>query len=227
LPHIIQIFKSVVRIKKPDYTSAFHQWAECWEDNILSRSGFVSGSILYLPITEKPNIEATNTELIIIEDIRVLPPSFLKNKEDLAAPMPENRSAGSTSDLIADHAYCFGKKPFRIIPFGIFKLEKNQENNFTLHLGYSENKFNIGVPGRDNHQIAELKPHQPIRYRINGKSDFTLSGRKQRTFNEFDYFIEYLGRVESIGFAEPESLEKAKTIPLINCKIIDERKILK
>ncbi len=111
------------------------------------------------------------------------------------------------------------------LSFEIFKLIKKEPGRFSLHLNYSENELNIGIPTRNNHKIAAIKQQQVIQYRINGKSDFTLTGRKARTFIELDYLVEYKGQADTITFTETispfNSLSKS-----IFYKLIDERKRL-
>jgi hypothetical protein len=227
MPAIIQVFKSVVRVPKPDYNTTFRHWAEHWDSIIPSLSGFISDNTLFLPLSEKQNTDITKAELIILQDTKdpkkVLSERGIRNTRD---PFEEEAIKRITENYLhIENMYCMG--PFRSKAFEIFKLEKNSENNFNLYLEYTANKSSIGLPDRNNHRIAELRLHQPIRYRINGKADFTLTGRKQRTFNEFDYIIEFLGHAEKIEFIELNPLHNSKTIPNANCKIINERKILK
>ncbi|RLD56555.1 MAG: hypothetical protein DRI97_07210 [Bacteroidetes bacterium] len=65
---------------------------------------------------------------------------------------------------------------------------------------------------------------KPVRYRINGKSDFTLSGRKQRHYHEFDYVMEFIGEYNRIEFLPPTEISCKKSIPVKQTKVIDERK---
>ena len=111
------------------------------------------------------------------------------------------------------------------LTFEIFRIEKKDPDSFNLYLDYSGNQFSIGIPGRDDHKIAAIKLNQPVRYRVNGKSDFTMSGRKQRTFAEYDYLIEYVGQADKIVLKDQDKIETIKIKP--NYKLVDERKILK
>ena len=111
--------------------------------------------------------------------------------------------------------------------FEIFKISKNQPDRFDFFLDYIANSTLLGIPKRENHKIFELRKEKPIRYKINGKSDFTAGfRRKQRTFYELDYIFEYKGQVEKIEFLNLDEVKKTKEIPLSNCKLINERKLL-
>lgn len=60
--------------------------------------------------------------------------------------------------------------------------------------------------------------------RINGKSDFTLSGRKQRHYHEFKYVMELIGGYNRVEFLSPLDISCKKSIPVKQVKGIDERK---
>jgi len=111
--------------------------------------------------------------------------------------------------------------------FELFWIKKSQANNFELFIDYVSNSMTIGTPKRENHKIAELKAGNPLRYKINGKSDFTMTGRKQRAFYEFDYVFELYEQIEKIEYLDLNKISKIKTIPIEACKLINERKILK
>lgn len=109
----------------------------------------------------------------------------------------------------------------------IFKIRKTDSELFEIEIDYAANSMSIGVPERENHKFCDLKKDKPIRYKINGKSDFTMTGRKERTFYEFDYVFEWIGPADRIDYRELNKMKKSKIIPLGNSKLIDERKILR
>lgn len=65
---------------------------------------------------------------------------------------------------------------------------------------------------------------EPVRVRLNSKSDWTISSGKQRTYCEYDYIFEYPGMVDSIEFAAENQLEVERKIPWERAKTIDLRK---
>ena len=47
---VIQIYKSMVRLEKPDYTTEARQLLDYWDDSIVSKAGFLADQTLYLPV---------------------------------------------------------------------------------------------------------------------------------------------------------------------------------
>ncbi len=227
MPDVIQILKSVERIKKPDYSTEARQLPGPWGDSFVSRTGFLEDHTLFLPTDTKHEPDLKTADLVIIQDINGFDP-FLVEKSWDKTTLPEWFKDSRKSYVLSTNRQliCFNR-PSKPRAFEIFKIEKNKSGTFDLHLNYTANEFHIGIPKRDDHKIAELKLHKPIRYKVNGKSDFTMTGRKQRTFVEYDYIIEYLGQADKIEFRDLNKIEKTKTIPIDNYKLVDERKILK
>ncbi len=109
--------------------------------------------------------------------------------------------------------------------FEIFKIVKEEPGIFSLYLNYTGNELSIGIPKRSDHKIATLTPQQALRYNINGKSDFTLAGRKARTFIKHDYLIEYKGLADKITFTDSILHSNILSNPT-TVKLVDERKML-
>lgn len=219
---VIQIFKSVDRIEKPDYNTASRQSVGVWE-SIVSKTGFLKEGTISLPIENKNDPQVKNADLIIIQDIKGFDP-FLVNKswDNLRFPkwFKNSRKEYLNSVNLQLKGFSTLSKPWT---FEIFKLRKTDKDSIEVWLKYSDI---IGMPKREDHKIAELKVGKPIRFKINGKDDFTMTGRKQRTFSEFDYILEYIGTANKIEYKELNKIETIKTIPVTDCKVIDERKIL-
>lgn len=224
---VVQVWRSVHVIEKPDYTSEKRISIGKWEDSLVSYTGYLKDGTLYLPVREKRKPDLSTADVAILQDIPGFDP-FLAGKSWEAVwegvKLPDwfkNMHKPSTERQLVCISQLSRPKDFEI-----FGIHKNQLGILDLHLNYSKNEFLIGIPVRDDHKIAELRPGSSIRYRINGKSDFTFSGRKQRTFTECDYIIEYLGRASKIEFLERNQIGIDKKIPA-DYKLIDERKILK
>lgn len=219
---VVQIYKSVERIKKPDYDTASRQRVGVWE-SIVSKTGFLKDGILSLPIESKNDPKLKNADLIIIQDIKGFDP-FLVNKSWDNSQFPEwfknSRKEYLNSVNLQLKGFSIHSKPWT---FELFNFRKTENDSIEVWLKYSDT---IGLPKRENHKIAELKVGKPIRFKINGKEDFTMTGRKQRTFTEFDYILEYTGTADKIVYKELNKIETTKTIPEADCKVIDERKIL-
>ncbi len=202
---VIQIFKWVEHIEKPDYNTASRQRIGAWE-SVKSKTGFLKNGIITLPAESRDELANQKPDLLIIQDIHNFD-LLAKEKHVL------------TSNLLFKSFDISSKSR----DFEIFKFIKNENGIMEIWLNYANS---IGLPKRENHKIAELRLGKPIWYKINGKHDFTMTGRKQRSFAEFDYSIEFVGTAEAIEYKELNKIEIIKTIPAVDCKLIDERKIL-
>ena len=222
---VIQIFKSVERFKKDDYEPGELQLLNNAGNRLTSRTGYLKGNTLYLPDTgqQQPGILSAHT--VIILDINGFDPFQKPVPGEGSVPPEWNKDSNKNYVLRVNGEPVCLYRLARSLTFEIFRIEKKDPDAFNLYLDYSGNQFSIGIPGRDDHKIAAIKLNQPVRYRVNGKSDFTMSGRKQRTFAEYDYLIEYVGQADKIVLKEPGKMETIKIKP--NYKLVDERKILK
>lgn len=205
--NIIQIFKLANSIRKPFYTTDIRNKLEILPKEINSNLGFINKNILYLNIEYEEKLEISQNKAIILID-EILP----------SKTITDNIIKLNSPDRIL--SFEPGKKSKHIEIFSIV----NNDGCFGIQLNYTSNSFLIGKPERKNHTIANLCSTSPFRYRINGKSDFTMTGRKQRTFTEFDYSFE-LFHVERIAYIKTSKNGITKKTP-VNIKIIDERKLL-
>ncbi len=218
---VIQIFKSVERIEKPDYNTASRQSVGDWE-TIASKTGFFKDDTITLPIECKNDPKVKDADLIIIQDIKGFDP-FLVNKFLDYSPFPkwlkDSRKEYINSDNLQLKGFSILSKPWN---FEIFEFKRAANASIEVWLKYSPK---IGVPKRESHKIAELKIGKPIRFKINGKDDHAMTGNRQRAFSEFDYIMEYLGTADKLEFKELNKMETCKKVPAKDCKVIDERKI--
>ena len=227
MPDVIQVYRSKGFFGKLSYTPENRKHFSNLNETVESENGYADDGILYLPPQYKNHPDLQTAELIIIQDTDGFNP-FLIHESHVSVDLPEGDFHSRRGFLIND------SKPFTGLrqlsapkSFELFKICRSGNDTFELFVDYAANAMIIGMPERENHKIGELKKNQPLRYKINGKSDFTLTGRKQRTFCEFDYIFEWIGQVDKIEFAELNKLKRSKKIPLAGCKLIDERKILK
>lgn len=219
---VIQIFKSVDFIEKADYNAISRQSVGDWE-SFVSKTGYLKENTLTLPIENKDDLKVKNADLIIIQDIKDYDPFLVyKSLENSQFPEWYLNSKKEYLNSINQQLKCFTihSKPWN---FEIFQLKKMDNDCIELWLNYSDV---IGIPKRESHKIAELKVGKPIKFKINGKHDFTMSRGKQRTFSEFDFVLEYVGKADKIEYKELNKIETTKTIPISDCKVIDERKML-
>lgn len=224
---VIHIYKSREIFTKSTYTTENRKQFHDLEVSFDSTQGFLDKETLVLPIDYKNQADIKTANLIIIQDIKGWEP-FLVNKDLESLNIPAWLKKLSRDFIIADNRNLFVLMQSKALkPFEIFKIRKSDKDSYELFIEYASNSMRIGIPKRENHKICDIKENKPIRYRINGKSDFTMSGSKERTFYEFDFIIEWIGKADKIEFRELNKIGKSKTIPLDNCKLIDERKILR
>ncbi len=68
----------------------------------------------------------------------------------------------------------------------------NFEDVPSVSLDYDD--FELEKPIRDNFKICDLHENKPVEININGKKDFTLTGRRKRTYTEKNIILNYLGK---------------------------------
>ena len=224
---VIQIYKSKGIFGKSSYTPENRKRFDNLNQTVESKNGYAENGILYLPIEYKNYPDLQAADLIIVQDTDGFNP-FLIHESLGSFDLSEGDFRSRRDFLIKDNKPFIGLRQLDSPKsFEIFKICKPSSDTFELFIDYVSNAMIIGMPERVNHKIGVLKKNQPVRYKINGKSDFTLTGRKQRTFCEFDYIFELIGQVDKIEFLELNKINKSKKIPVADCKLIDERKILK
>jgi len=76
----------------------------------------------------------------------------------------------------------------------LFTLKLAEEIELFIDWDY----WKMGNPKRENFKVAELKKNCPVNIKIDGKRDFSLTGRSKRTFIENNYILEYKGMVREI-----------------------------
>ena len=223
---VIQIFKLEERFKKDEYEAGKLRVLNQSEDSLMSRTGYLENHTLYLPDMGKQEPDLQSAHTVIIQDINGFDPfPFTMSRDASHRPRWFKDIKKNRVLLVNDEAICYYRLS-RSLTFEIFRIEKKLPDSFNLYLNYSENPLAIGVPERDDHKIAEIKLNKPVRYKLNGKSDFTMTGRKQRTFVEYDYLIEFVGQADKIVFKDWNKMETSKIKPK-EYKLVDERKILK
>jgi hypothetical protein len=225
---VIQVFKSEERFRKTNYPKNKFELLDQWQEKLTSRTGYLLGQTLHLPRVEnqKPDIEKAQL-LIIVDRVGVKDP-FLIEKPGSEKHIPRwHKDSDKLHSLwIYEEAICYYKLA-NVLAFEIFRIEKTDPETFALYLNYSSNSLSIGIPERSNHKVGVFGKDKLLRYRLNGKSDFTMSGRKDRSFVEYDFVLRYLGQAEKVEFQEINQMEREKVIAARDCRIVDERKILK
>ena len=106
-------------------------------------------------------------------------------------------------------------------PIEIFKIRGIDPPE--LHLEWSY--FGVGDPTRPPMKLFDLVPGKAYEIRINGKTDFSLTGRRPRHYLEQVFVVEHLGTFDGCSFYSDSADLPAKKLPASR-KVIDLRKLL-
>lgn len=195
---VIQIFRNIYTYGKDERSFSSRKDKLAWKP-IPSTSGHVADQVLYLPPSLK-NMPAIGKSVLI----------FLLDDQ---FPIPEHSVFEQEKVQFASTNQHFKLNSFRIwvqdVPELHFKYEASE----------------VGMPARADFKIAELKPSHPICVKVNGKFDFSLTGRRARTYIDQTYIFEHLGEVSSYAFLKEPLIPLLKTVPTAY-KLIDLNKTL-
>ena len=165
---VLQLFRNIYTYDKTQKSFEERKQLAQWK-LIPSKSGHVINNELYLPqsILAEPHFE--NCTLLTLED------SNNENHHTLPNIHPYKTNQ------------CFQQAQH--IKLDIFNLHVTTKIEMHLAYGY----FEIGIPERENFSLGVLHPHLPIAIKINGKTDASLSARRERMYKEQHYIYENLG----------------------------------
>lgn len=182
---ILQVFTNVLRYAKEDRSFDKRRERLQWRP-AESSNGYTREGELFLPpgILQHPVLERAN---------------LLTIKDSLAPQFSYMERLGNND--------CFELTAPRTL--GNFKIKQDEE--LELYLQYD--RFFIGTPKRANMKLCSLRPHQPVEVFINGKTDFSLTGRRSRQFNDQQYIFEWLGDFKSCRILPENAAPVLKQIP--------------
>jgi hypothetical protein len=107
----------------------------------------------------------------------------------------------------------------------IFSLRRAADR-LEIHLEYSRNRHYIGAPRRGDYLLARLGSDKAVRVSINGKIDFSFSGRMARHYIALDYLFVLLGEFQRLQPLAEGQLPVTRSLALASAKHVDLRKIL-
>ena len=182
---VLQVFTNLLRYTKEERSFDKRKERLAWKP-AASAYGYVKDEGLFLPagILQHPALERCN--LITIKDS--LAPEFA---------YMERMESNDCFELTAPRK------------LGNFKIK--QVEALDLFLDY--NRFFIGIPKRANIKLCSLRLKQPVEIAINGKTDFSLTGRRAREFTDQHYIFEYLGDFKSCRVLKENAKPVIKSIP--------------
>ncbi|NCT10394.1 MAG: hypothetical protein GW772_10005 [Flavobacteriia bacterium] len=211
--HVFHFYKKLARFPKSVYSTEIRNSFSKWESQLISHSGFIHDEQLFLPEIVRENTQLNRIQSFIIQDV------IHQNYSE------KNLLIERETTKILPELFTFNKEN-NVWNFEIFSIEKTNFGEFELMLKYDTNKSYIGEPNRNDHKLCSLKKGEPVQVSINGKTDFSLTGRRERTYTEYGYIIEYLGDVSKVDFIAPNKIEFVRKIPAKSSKVIDLRKVL-
>jgi hypothetical protein len=181
-----------------------------WQDPLLSRSGHVEGGKLYLPQRIREQADFPRCNFISLEDLH-------PRQEEVA----ERTSPTCYLGLEPQRNACLDLTHPR--PLHIFQLKGVDEKiEIYLRWGY----FEVGEPRRDNIKLAELEAGKSVEIKINGKRDSSLTGRRERLFQEQHFIFEHLGFFTQCSLLPSAAPAVPKQLPS-DRKVVDMLKILR
>lgn len=207
---ILQVFHRYAEYGKEEHRSHDRSALTKWHSPIVSTSGFHADGVLSAPETMRDLLLASNAaDTVVLNDYH--------STQSRDRRIPDKKRVSDSCDFLslkgAPHT------------FEIFTLRWSTEG-FELWLDYQKNSGYIGRPRRDDFKIAHLEQDRAVRVTINGKFDFSLSGRKARTYAERDYFFCYLGAANDFEFLEASTATSQKPVPQTEAKHVDLRAVL-
>lgn len=182
---VLQIFRHVNVYTKSERSFALRKQKIHWPKQ-LSKSGFIENGILCLPesIMQAPQLHTC--DLITIED------HFL---------------SGEMKQEIQTSNRCLSLHQ----PVNLYIFQLNKKEALELFLRYD--RWEVGFPERTDFKLGTIKTHQPLAVKINGKNDFSASGRRERTFTEQYFVLENLGSFDKCTLLKKPQQAVEKKIP--------------
>lgn len=184
--HVIQLFDNSSIYGKDLKSFDARKENTRWRNSIQSQSGFLQNDVLSINRSAINGLFAGDT-IVLIDYHRASHQTVSKNIEQLVFGNINNSSFS-----------------WKIMQFKV-------QNQLNLYLKWDY--WEIGFPRRNSFKLCHLEKGQPIELKINGKRDFSMSSRKERTFIEKNYIVEYLGEAKTVEFLDASYFPISKTIP--------------
>lgn len=194
---VFQVFAKSAVIAKPAYDQHSRAQFYNWPKDFHSQSGYLEDDTLNLPEDVASQIVNTPSAIVLMDHVTW---EIHSEKKSVLA---------------------FNAQNIKLNPV---LIKTNTSKGIQLHSQLEDLSHFTEVPQKENHLIGILKENGPIRYMTNNRWDFSATQRRQRQFLLHDYIIEYKGEYSSIKYHK--QLEIKKRIPLTDCKVVDERRIL-
>ncbi|MCU7551406.1 hypothetical protein OCK74_19950 [Chitinophagaceae bacterium LB-8] len=201
---ILQVFRNIVEYSKAEKSFDKRKEEINW-GAIQSKSGYVLDHELYLPDTIIEDPGFNNCDLITMVDDNPL--------TSFASTGKQYKWASKYGyNLLNNHCFNLGHSR----EFEIFNIKNDGVLELYLKYGY----FEVGIPERGNFKLCDIRKQSPVEIKINGKTDFSLSSRRARVFQEKYYVFEYIGDFNKINLLREPYDHIIKHIPS-DRKVVD------
>ncbi|OHX63970.1 hypothetical protein [Flammeovirga pacifica] len=216
--HVIQLFNNSYVYDKDYKNYESRKEVVQWKNEIPSNS-LVDGKVQITNVDPAISL-ASDQNMVILIDHNI---NTFEELHQLHKLNNENWDKQNANDFLIKRPKLFlGKLAQHKLSFEIFQLRLKETK---LELFIDWDYWKVGREEKENFKIGELKIHQPLNIKIDGKRDFSLTGRRKRTFIENNYIIEYKGIFEEVEFIK-EQKTFTKLVP-VNSKEINFMKHLK
>lgn len=206
---VLQVFRRSTGYGKAENNHEAREALTRWRGTVLSRTGGVEGGTLVLgeDVRERWGRFA-HCEMVVLTD-----------PDAGSRGMPGAFPAG----LEPGHDFLQGlDRPRR---YDVFTLLRSPAG-FDLSLDADALRSLFHAPRRAGFRVAELREGRPVRVTLNGKQDFSMTGRRARSYLVLDYVFTYLGEAGGVELRPPDKVEQVKTVPLEEARHVDLRTVL-
>jgi hypothetical protein len=139
----------------------------------------------------------------------------LQDKEiDVSANMLQDRHTGTCSFLK------FGRVWHPDVHVGFVLQQGEHELELVLHDDPA-----LARPRRGHFPVADLRLNDPVLVSLNHKSDFSMSGRRARTYWYEQFLFTYIGECTSVNLSDEDSLW-VKPVPWRSARHVELNKRL-
>ncbi|MCB9173432.1 MAG: hypothetical protein H6589_02390 [Flavobacteriales bacterium] len=216
--HIIQIFDNSYEYGKDEKSFSERKEKTQWYEKIISKSGYIENEKLKLNKSKLKFSSLNNINLILLIDYNSGSESeilekfkYLKIFDYADHQFSNELKKHSLKREFLNRIEYIKTGEISLYPF-LWKCFRFESSNL-ININLIWDEWEIGLPKRDNFKLCALEANKPIEININGKRDFSMSGRKERTFIERNFIIEYLGEINEYEFIKDPNIEFEKEIP--------------
>lgn len=179
---VFQVFKNINVYGKASKSYEDRKEQLQWK-TVLSKSGYVDGSELYLPSSVLEHPDLKTCDMITLEDD--MQPQFFD-----AANLARTK-AMSFGYWLETNRFLYTTRPNQFDIFEIRALGESVEIN--LIPGY----FSVGIPERSSFKLCEVHKGKAVEIKINGKTDHSMTRGRARVYREQHYIFHYIGDFKS------------------------------